>query len=117
MISVVIPTYNEAAVIDETLRRSAAALRASGEEFEIIVVDDASADGTAERVEALAPELPVRVLRRPGRLGLATAVLDGWATARGEMLGVLDADLLRIGRGFADLSRAPRPTWPPRFCP
>ena len=52
------------------------------------MVDDASADGTAERVESLASEIPVRVLRRPGRLGLATAVLDGWATARGEILGV-----------------------------
>ncbi len=106
MISVVIPTYNEAAVIDETLRRSAAALRASGEEFEIIVVDDASADGTAERVEALAPELPVRVLRRPGRLGLATAVLDGWATARGEMLGVLDADLQHPPEALTALAEA-----------
>jgi dolichol-phosphate mannosyltransferase len=93
MISVIIPTYNEAPVIEETLRRSAAALRATGDDFELIVVDDASADGTAERVEALAGEIPVRVLRRPGRLGLATAVLDGWGTANGDVLGVLDADL------------------------
>jgi dolichol-phosphate mannosyltransferase len=93
MISIVIPTYNEASVIGETLRRVTAALRAASEDFEIVVVDDASADGTAERVEALAGELPVRLLRRPGRLGLATAVRDGWATARGEVLGVLDADL------------------------
>lgn len=93
MISVVIPTYNEAAVIEETLRRAAAALRTAGEEFELIVVDDASADGTPELAEALSRELPVRVLRRPGRLGLATAVLDGWARARGDVLGVMDADL------------------------
>jgi dolichol-phosphate mannosyltransferase len=93
MISVIIPTYNEAAVIQETLRRAAAALRAAGADFEIVVVDDASADGTAERVESLTSELPARVLRRPGRLGLATAVLDGWATAHGDVLGVIDADL------------------------
>jgi len=93
MISVVIPTYNEAAVIEQTLRRAAAALRAAGQEFELVVVDDASADGTAARAEALAPEIPVRVLKRPGRLGLATAVLDGWAMASGEVLGVIDADL------------------------
>ena len=93
MISVIIPTYNEASVIEETLRRAAAALRDAGEEFELVVVDDASADGTAERAESLAPEIPVRVVRRPGRLGLATAVMDGWAAARGDVWGVIDADL------------------------
>src|SRR5271157_2300093 len=93
MISLIIPTYNEAGVIAETLRRSAAALRAAAVDFEIVVVDDASADGTANLAESLAHEIPVRVLRRPGRLGLATAVLDGWATARGDVLGVIDADL------------------------
>ena len=93
MISLIIPTYNEAGVIEETLRRAAGALRSAGEDFELVVVDDASADGTADRVESLAAELPVRVLRRPGRLGLATAVLDGWATARGDVWGVMDADL------------------------
>jgi dolichol-phosphate mannosyltransferase len=93
MISIVIPTYNEAAVIQETLRRASVALRSTGEDFELLVVDDSSADGTAELAESAAPELPVRVLRRPGRLGLATAVLDGWAMARGEVLGVMDADL------------------------
>jgi dolichol-phosphate mannosyltransferase len=93
MISVIIPTYNEAAVIEETLRCAAAALRSAGEDFELVVVDDASADGTADRVELLAHEFPARVLRRPGRLGLATAVLDGWAAARGDVWGVMDADL------------------------
>jgi len=93
MISVVTPTYNEAAVIEQTLRRSAAALQHVGEEFELIVVDDSSSDGTAELAEALAAEFPVRVLRRPGRLGLATAVIDGWAMARGDLLAVMDADL------------------------
>jgi len=93
MISVAIPTYKEAAVIEETLRRTAAVLQATGEEFELIVVDDASGDGTAELAEALAPELPVRVLRRPGRLGLATAVVAGWKIARGDVLGIMDADL------------------------
>ena len=93
MISVVIPTYKEAAVIEETLRRAAAVLEATGEEFELIVVDDASGDGTAELAEAMARELPVRVVRRPGRLGLATAVVAGWQIARGDVLGIMDADL------------------------
>jgi dolichol-phosphate mannosyltransferase len=108
MISVVIPTYNEAAAIEETLRRAAAALRSASEDFEIVVVDDASADGTAERAESLASEVPVRVLRRPGRLGLATAVLDGWAIARGEVLGVMDADLQHPPEVLTGLAQAIR---------
>jgi dolichol-phosphate mannosyltransferase len=106
MISVIIPTYNEAQVIQETLRRAAAALREAGEDFELIVVDDASGDGTAERVESMAQEIPARVLRRAGRLGLATAVLDGWATARGDVLGVLDADLQHPPETLTALARA-----------
>ena len=108
MISVVIPTYKEAAVIEETLRRTAAVLQATGEAFELIVVDDASGDGTAELAESLAPELPVRVLRRPGRLGLATAVVAGWKIARGDVLGIMDADLQHPPETFGALAGALR---------
>ena len=108
MISLIIPTYNEAGVVEQTLRRAAATLRSTGEDFELIVVDDASADGTAQRAESLASELPVRVLRRPGRLGLATAVLDGWAAARGDVLGVMDADLQHPPETLAPLAAAMR---------
>ena len=93
MISIVIPTYKEADSIQETIRRSAASLSQSGEEYELIVVDDESSDGTAELAEKLSAEFPVRVLRRVGRRGLATAVIDGWNIARGDVLGVIDADL------------------------
>lgn len=108
MISVVIPTYNEAAVIQETLRRAARSLGASGETFELIVVDDNSTDGTPGLVEAMAPTLPVRVLRRPGRLGLATAVVDGWKLARGDLLAVMDADLQHPPEVLAEMVRALR---------
>lgn len=93
MISIVIPTYNEAGVIRETLSRAARALALTNEEFELIVVDDAGADGTADLAEAMAREIPIRVLRRTGRQGLATAVVDGWRMARGNVLGVMDGDL------------------------
>lgn len=93
MISVVIPTYREPESIQEVIRRSGRTLSRSGEEYELIVVDDNSGDGTAELAEELSNEFPVRVLRRPGRLGLATAVVDGWKLARGDLLGVIDADL------------------------
>ncbi|HET7215655.1 MAG TPA: glycosyltransferase [Terriglobia bacterium] len=93
MISVVIPTYKEADSIQEVVRRSGKALAESGEEYELIVVDDNSGDGTAEFAEQLGGEFHVRVLRRAGRLGLATAVVDGWKIAKGDLLGVIDADL------------------------
>jgi dolichol-phosphate mannosyltransferase len=93
MISVVIPTYKEADSIQDVIRRSGTALATSGEEYELIVVDDNSGDGTAELAEELGSEFHVRVLRRAGRLGLATAVADGWELAQGDLLGVIDADL------------------------
>jgi dolichol-phosphate mannosyltransferase len=108
MISIVLPTFNEAGGIQEVLRRASAALRKAGEEFELIVVDDSSPDGTSDLAQALACEIPVRVLRRPGRQGLATAVVDGWCMARGNVLGVLDADLQHPPEALTRLASALR---------
>ncbi len=108
MISVVIPTYKEADSIEDAIKRSAAALNSCGEEYELIVVDDNSGDGTAELAEELGREFPVRVLRRAGRQGLATAVVDGWAMARGDLLGVIDADLQHPPEVLASLATALR---------
>ncbi len=91
LISVVVPTYNEAQTVPVLARRLSTAL--SGQEWELVVVDDGSPDGTAAVASGLAPELPVRVVKRPGKLGLASAVMDGWTEARGEILVVMDADL------------------------
>lgn len=93
MVSLVFPTFNEAASIEAALRRAAAALQATSEPYELIVVDDSSPDGTAEIAERLSNQLPVRVLRRGGRNGLASAVVAGWKIAQGNMLAVMDADL------------------------
>ena len=91
MISVVVPTYNEAASVPELAARLARAL--DRRDWELIIVDDGSPDGTASIAEALAPQLPIRVVRRPGKLGLASAVVDGFTAAKGETLVVMDADL------------------------
>jgi dolichol-phosphate mannosyltransferase len=61
--------------------------------WELIVVDDGSPDGTADLAESYASVHPVRVVRRPGKAGLASAVLAGFAQARGDVLLVMDADL------------------------
>src|SRR5439155_26330700 len=88
------------------------ALEASSEPFVLIVVDDSSTDGTAELAESLAPQFPVRVLRRSGRLGLATAVVDGWKLARGDLLAVMDADLQPPPEVLGELARALPGGWP-----
>ena len=61
--------------------------------WELIIVDDGSPDGTADLAESYADKHPVRVVRRPGKAGLASAVLAGFAQARGDVLVVMDADL------------------------
>ncbi|HEY8648008.1 MAG TPA: polyprenol monophosphomannose synthase [Candidatus Limnocylindria bacterium] len=91
MISIVSPTYNESGSLPALIERLATAL--AGRDWELIVVDDGSPDGTADLAAALAPRLPVRVLRRPGKLGLASAVLDGFRSAGGDVLVCMDADL------------------------
>jgi dolichol-phosphate mannosyltransferase len=53
MVSVVLPTFNEAASIEAALRRCAASLESTSEPYELIVVDDASPDGTAEIAEEI----------------------------------------------------------------
>ncbi len=108
MISLIIPTYNEAQSIEETLRRTARALSRTSEPFELIVVDDNSPDGTADLAEALGEPCSVRVVRRSGRAGLATAVLAGWAVAKGDLLGAMDADLQHPPEILSSLSRSLR---------
>jgi dolichol-phosphate mannosyltransferase len=88
--SVVVPTYNERDTLPELVDRLH---RALGSGYELVVVDDRSPDGTAELAEDLGRRYPVRVVRRPGRLGLATAVLEGARAAAGRFVVVMDADL------------------------
>jgi dolichol-phosphate mannosyltransferase len=92
--SIVIPTYNEAGGIERLLRSLAELFDAHGLDGEVIVVDDASPDGTGAIVDRLSRELPVRCLHRPGKLGLSSGVIDGWKIARPESkaLGAMDAD-------------------------
>src|SRR5947209_20378775 len=75
--SVIVPTYNEAGSLPHLVPRLSAALR--GREWELVVVDDGSPDGTADLAQRMAPAEPVRVVRRAGKAGLASAVVAGFA--------------------------------------
>jgi dolichol-phosphate mannosyltransferase len=90
-LSVVLPTYNEAKNLPELVPRLAELLREV--RHEIIVVDDDSPDGTWRVAEALGERFAeVRVLRRVGRRGLASAAIEGFLAAKGVVLAVADAD-------------------------
>ncbi len=94
LLSLVVPTYNERQSIGDLLQRATAALEKVVDQFEIIVVDDDSPDGTWQVADAVAKENPhVRVIRRCNERDLATAVIEGWTTAKGDLLGVIDGDL------------------------
>lgn len=92
-VSVVVPTYNEAEALPELTRRLFSALEEAGLEGELVVVDDGSPDGTGQIADTLAGRYPMQVLHRPRKSGLASAVENGMARARGEILVVMDADL------------------------
>jgi dolichol-phosphate mannosyltransferase len=90
---VVVPTYQERENVELLLR----AVRRAVPTAAVLVVDDASPDGTAELVEELARELgDIHVLRRPAKSGLGSAYRDGFAWARGhgfDTVVQMDADL------------------------
>ncbi len=91
-VSVIVPTYNEADNIVEVIDRLHRAL--AGQPHEIIIVDDDSPDGTWQLARRHGADDPaVRVIRRIGERGLASAVLDGMAAAEGDALAVIDGDL------------------------
>jgi dolichol-phosphate mannosyltransferase len=96
-VSLVIPTYKEAANLEPLLARVASSLArlAHAGALEVLVVDDDSPDRTWEVAERLRARYPfLRVLRRTaGPRGLSPAVVEGWRTAQGGVLGVMDADL------------------------
>lgn len=87
--TVVVPTYNESANLPQLVERICAALPAT----EIVVVDDASKDGTADVARELGKRFPVRIVERFDERGLSTAVLRGMEEARTDLCVVMDADL------------------------
>jgi len=106
-LSLVIPTYDEAANVQALVRRLHEVLTTTGVSFELIVVDDDSPDRTWEVAAGLVRDIPsLRVIRRTGASGLATAVICGWARARGEVLGVIDGDGQHPPEVVADLLAA-----------
>ncbi len=109
MLSLVIPTYQEASGIEAFLSRVASVIPQLGDACELLMVDDRSPDGTADVAERFFRRAPLgRVIRRDGPRDLSQSVMEGIRQARGELLGVMDADLSHPPELLPQLVRAVR---------
>jgi glycosyltransferase involved in cell wall biosynthesis len=88
-LSVIIPVYNESQWIRELIRRVAAVPIPK----EILIVDDASTDGTREILRELERQVDVRVIYQPTNQGKGAALREGFRHAQGDIVLVQDADL------------------------
>jgi dolichol-phosphate mannosyltransferase len=92
-LSVVMPAYNEEEALPAVLPEAVAALDSICGEWELIVVDDGSTDGTAEVLRQHSTEdARIRVLTQRGNLGYPMAVRRGFDAARFLVVGTVDAD-------------------------
>lgn len=90
-ITIVLPTFNEAANVEPMVDRLDRALR--DVRWEVIFVDDNSPDGTADRARDVGRrDTRVRCIRRVGRRGRASACLEGMMAAQAPVVAVMDAD-------------------------
>ena len=89
MLSIIIPTYNEKENISFLVKNLHRIFKRN---YELIIVDDNSPDKTGELAEKLSERYPIYTIHRNER-GLATAVIEGFKHARGDVLCVMDADL------------------------
>jgi len=86
------PVYNEAPVIERVLRSYRDRLERVGPGSEIIVMDDASTDGTSAILDRLSGEMPLKVLRSPARIGHTASAVRGLAAAKNELIFYSDSD-------------------------
>jgi dolichol-phosphate mannosyltransferase len=103
---VIVPTYNEA----ENVRELVPAILSQGPEFEVLIVDDNSSDGTGSIVEEMSHTEPrLHVMHRPGKMGLGTAYVDGFRYALQhdyDFVFEMDADFSHDPNSLPDFLKA-----------
>ena len=91
-VSVIIPTFNEIENIQNFLTLLRKSLKSW--DYQLIVVDDNSPDGTSKLVEYLAQrDSRIKSLSRPTKLGLGSAIIDGFRESTGDLVVMMDADM------------------------
>jgi glycosyltransferase involved in cell wall biosynthesis len=91
-LSILIPVFNEASTVGEILRRVRAA-DSCGLEKEIVLVDDASTDGTSDVLKKLQPSAGVKIISHPFNRGKGAALRTALEHATGDIILIQDADL------------------------
>ena|GEM_PF-266240 len=92
VITLIIPAYNESAILADTIRQADAWLAGAFSDYELLIVDDGSTDGTAEIARAAASPR-VRLISYAPNAGKGHAVREGMRAARGDVIYYTDADL------------------------
>lgn len=91
MISLLIPVFNEKEAIEETIAAAHDVFSGIGEEFEILIINDGSTDGTDEILKKVHLE-HVHVIHHPENRGYGASMKTGIRKARGELIAITDAD-------------------------
>jgi glycosyltransferase involved in cell wall biosynthesis len=92
-ISLFFPCYNEQDNVKRVVEKAVEVLEGMGADFEVIVVNDGSADGTGEEADALAAaDKRVRVVHHPQNMGYGAAVQSGIRNAKKELIFFTDGD-------------------------
>lgn len=92
--SVVVPVYNEIGCLEPLVERVRGALDSGGVDWELVLVDDGSTDGSGEKMDELSTaDNRIRVLHFEANRGQTSGLDAGFRHARGRTIGLLDADL------------------------
>jgi glycosyltransferase involved in cell wall biosynthesis len=93
-VSLVLPAYNEVDYLTSAVEKTIPVLNEFAASYEIIIAEDGSTDGTAERSEELTQKYPcVKHIHRDQRLGRGTALNNAFKQSSGEVLAYMDLDL------------------------
>lgn len=93
-LSVVLPMFDEAPIVEEVIRTVVASMETTGKSFELVCVDDGSSDGTAELLtHAAEADSRIVVVPLSRNFGKESALAAGLSMARGDAVVLMDADL------------------------